>query len=127
MQKAAVGQINAAVVQLNQTTQQNAASSEELAATSEEMSAQAEQLQQTMSFFKLGGAPSIPSRRAEPAKAERYRQTDRAQERVSPIKLASHMTASGDAAPDEIWRNVTVLAREHSDTRSAQQRYTYRP
>jgi len=40
--------------QLNQITQQNASSSEELAATAEEMSSQAEQLQQTMSFFKVG-------------------------------------------------------------------------
>ncbi|MBA5686304.1 HAMP domain-containing protein [Duganella sp. LX47W] len=54
-QSSGVGQINSAVGQLSQTTQQNASSSEELAATSEEMSGQAEQLQQTMSFFKLGG------------------------------------------------------------------------
>ncbi|MGB9129195.1 MAG: methyl-accepting chemotaxis protein, partial [Thiobacillus sp.] len=43
-----------AMNQLNQITQQNASSSEELAATAEEMSSQAEQLQQTMSFFKVG-------------------------------------------------------------------------
>ena len=54
--------------QLNQTTQQNASSSEELAATAEEMSGQAEQLQQTMAFFRLGGAPA---RRAAPAPAPR--------------------------------------------------------
>ncbi|MBK1685554.1 methyl-accepting chemotaxis protein [Rhodoferax fermentans] len=56
-QSSGVGQINSAVSQLSTTTQQNASSSEELAATSEEMSGQAEQLQQTMSFFKLDGAP----------------------------------------------------------------------
>jgi len=55
-QSSGVGQINGAVGQLSQTTQQNASSSEELAATSEEMSGQAEQLQQVMSFFKLGGS-----------------------------------------------------------------------
>jgi methyl-accepting chemotaxis protein len=49
------------VSQLNQTTQQNASSSEELAATAEEMSGQAEQLQQTMSFFRLGSSePATP-------------------------------------------------------------------
>jgi methyl-accepting chemotaxis protein len=57
-QSSGVGQINSAVNQLNTTTQQNASSSEELAATSEEMSSQAEQLQQTMSFFKVDGAPA---------------------------------------------------------------------
>ena len=56
-QSSGVSQINAAVSQLSQTTQQNASSSEELAATAEEMSAQAEQLQNTMGFFRLGGAP----------------------------------------------------------------------
>jgi methyl-accepting chemotaxis protein len=60
-QSSGVGQINSAVNQLNTTTQQNASSSEELAATSEEMSGQAEQLQQTMSFFKVDGAPAARS------------------------------------------------------------------
>jgi len=55
-QSAGVSQINTAMSQLSQLTQQNASSSEELAATSEEMSGQAEQLQQTMEFFKVGGA-----------------------------------------------------------------------
>ncbi|CAN7239342.1 methyl-accepting chemotaxis protein [Rhizobacter sp. LjRoot28] len=59
-QTSGVGQINAAVSQLSTTTQQNASSSEELAATSEEMSSQAEQLQQTMAFFRVGGA-SVPA------------------------------------------------------------------
>ncbi len=71
-QSSGVGQINSAVGQLSQTTQQNASSSEELAATSEEMSGQAEQLQQTMSFFKLGGSGtmerSAPRRGGKPAR-----------------------------------------------------------
>jgi methyl-accepting chemotaxis protein len=62
-QTSGVGQINSAVSQLSQTTQQNASSSEELAATAEEMSGQAEQLQQVMSFFKLGGAPGSSAAR----------------------------------------------------------------
>ena len=55
-QSSGVGQINSAMAQLNQATQQNAASSEELAATAEEMGGQAQQLQNLMSFFKLGHA-----------------------------------------------------------------------
>ncbi|MEW5770071.1 MAG: methyl-accepting chemotaxis protein [Pseudomonadota bacterium] len=55
-QSSGVAQINTAMSQLNQITQQNASSSEELAATAEEMSGQAQQLQQAMSFFKLGTA-----------------------------------------------------------------------
>jgi methyl-accepting chemotaxis protein len=55
-QSSGVAQINTAMAQLNQITQTNASSSEELAATAEEMSGQAEQLQQTMSFFKVGAA-----------------------------------------------------------------------
>jgi methyl-accepting chemotaxis protein len=53
-QSAGAGQINSAMEQLSKITQQNASASEELAATAEEMSGQAEQLQQLMSFFKLG-------------------------------------------------------------------------
>ncbi|VTU25244.1 Ribose and galactose chemoreceptor protein [Variovorax sp. SRS16] len=73
-QSSGVGQINSAVTQLSQTTQQNASSSEELAATAEEMSSQAEQLQQTMSFFKLAGAPAAPARgkpQGKPAAAKK--------------------------------------------------------
>jgi methyl-accepting chemotaxis protein len=62
-QSTGVGQINVAMNQLSQLTQQNASASEELAATSEEMSGQAQQLQQTMSFFKVGAA-AAPSRPA---------------------------------------------------------------
>ncbi|HEX8986565.1 MAG TPA: methyl-accepting chemotaxis protein [Rhodocyclaceae bacterium] len=53
-QSAGAGQITTAMEQLSQITQQNASASEELAATAEEMSGQAEQLQQLMSFFKIG-------------------------------------------------------------------------
>jgi methyl-accepting chemotaxis protein len=54
-QTVGVSQINSAMTQMNQITQQNASASEELAATAEEMSGQAEQLQQVMSFFRVGG------------------------------------------------------------------------
>lgn len=51
-------QITAAMSQLSQATQQNASSSEELAATAEEMSGQAEQLQQLITFFRVGSGDS---------------------------------------------------------------------
>ena len=54
-QSAGAAQINTAMNQMNQITQQNASASEQLAATAEEMTGQAEQLQDLMSFFKLGG------------------------------------------------------------------------
>ena len=63
-QSSGVGQINNAMGQLNQITQQNASASEELAATAEEMSGQAEQLQQTMSFFKVGAQTEVGMRKA---------------------------------------------------------------
>jgi len=53
-QSAGANQINMAMEQLNSITQQSASSSEELASTSEEMSSQAQQLQQLVSFFKIG-------------------------------------------------------------------------
>ncbi|QPK62445.1 MCP four helix bundle domain-containing protein [Methylomonas sp. LL1] len=53
-QSAGVGQVNTAMNQMNQITQQNASASEQLAATAEEMTGQAEQLQNLMSFFKIG-------------------------------------------------------------------------
>ena len=57
-QSSGVVQINSAIAQMSETTQRNAASSEELAATSEELSGHAAQLQQTISFFKVGSANS---------------------------------------------------------------------
>lgn len=53
-QAAGVGQVNEAVSQLDKVAQTNASASEQLAATSEEMSSQAVQLQNVVSFFKLG-------------------------------------------------------------------------
>ncbi|VAW64917.1 Methyl-accepting chemotaxis sensor/transducer protein [hydrothermal vent metagenome] len=53
-QSSGVGQINSAMQQLDKVTQQNAAGSEELAATAEQMQAQSANLQQVVSFFKLG-------------------------------------------------------------------------
>ncbi|UYB53661.1 methyl-accepting chemotaxis protein [Xanthomonas sp. AM6] len=101
-QASGVNQINTAIGQLNQTTQQAASNSEELAATAEEMSGQAEQLQQLMSFFKLGGTPSRPAHRAAPAAAARRpAQAARAPARKPLARFAeSHLALAGDA-PDE--------------------------
>jgi methyl-accepting chemotaxis protein len=71
-QSIGVGQINTAMGQLNQATQQNASASEELAATAEEMGAQAGQLQELMSFFRVGdsaAAPRPPAMRSTPARS----------------------------------------------------------
>jgi methyl-accepting chemotaxis protein len=69
-QSSGVAQINGAMGQLNKATQQNASASEELAATAEEMGGQAGQLQDLMSFFKIGsqggGAPRGTGRAARP-------------------------------------------------------------
>jgi len=53
-QSAGADQINSAIQQLNMVTQQNAATSEELSTNAVELSAQAEQLQEIISFFKIG-------------------------------------------------------------------------
>jgi len=53
-QSAGADQINLAIQQLNMVTQQNAATSEELSTNAVELSAQAEQLQEIISFFKIG-------------------------------------------------------------------------
>jgi methyl-accepting chemotaxis protein len=53
-QNAGSDQINTAVQELDKVVQQNAAASEELSATSEELSGQAEQMQEAISFFKIG-------------------------------------------------------------------------
>lgn len=53
-QSAGADQINTAIQQLNMVTQQNAATSEELSTNAVELSAQAEQLQEIISFFKIG-------------------------------------------------------------------------
>ena len=53
-QNSGAGQINKAIQQLDQVIQQNAGASEEMASTSEELASQAKQLQDTVSFFKIG-------------------------------------------------------------------------
>ncbi len=53
-QSAGADQINIAIQKLNMVTQQNAATSEELSTNAVELSAQAEQLQEIISFFKIG-------------------------------------------------------------------------
>jgi len=72
-QSTGVSQINTALTQLSETTQQNAAASEELAATAEEMSEQAGALQETIGFFKTGGAgrDTVTSRAAPGAQSAR--------------------------------------------------------
>ena len=67
-QSTGVRQINTAMTQLSQTTQQNAAASEQLAATAHEMGAQAQMLQQSMSFFRAGGAVANAMPAAAPAR-----------------------------------------------------------
>jgi methyl-accepting chemotaxis protein len=96
-QSSGVGQINAAVGQLSQTTQQNASSSEELAATAEEMSSQAEQLQQSMAFFRVGGAriPAAPAR-----SAPRLKLSPRpAERRHAAARRTPELAVAGDAEP----------------------------
>jgi len=53
-QSSGVMQINKAMGQVDQVTQHNAAAAEELSSTAEEMASQAFELQQLMSFFRLG-------------------------------------------------------------------------
>ncbi len=61
-QSSGVTQINQAMSQVDTVTQRNASSAEELSSTAEELAAQSEQLQQLMTFFRLGGAaPSTTS------------------------------------------------------------------
>jgi methyl-accepting chemotaxis protein len=55
-QSSGVTQINQAMSQVDTVTQRNASSAEELSSTAEELAAQSEQLQQLMTFFRLGGA-----------------------------------------------------------------------
>jgi len=53
-QDAGAEQINGAVNQLDSVIQQNASGAEEMASVSEELAAQGHQLQETMTFFKIG-------------------------------------------------------------------------
>jgi methyl-accepting chemotaxis protein len=53
-QNAGVEQINRALQQLDSVIQQNASASEEMASTSQELSSQSVQLQETISYFRVG-------------------------------------------------------------------------
>jgi methyl-accepting chemotaxis protein len=53
-QSTGADQINQALQQLDQVIQQNAAASEQLSSTSEELASQATQMQDVISFFKIG-------------------------------------------------------------------------
>jgi methyl-accepting chemotaxis protein len=99
-QSSGVNQINVAVSQLSQTTQQNAASSEQLAATAEEMSGQAENLQQTMAFFRLHGAPGGPTATPSPSKRPTVVATAKPVWRGTPQSAAKTQLAVMDD-PDE--------------------------
>ncbi len=91
-QSSGATQINTAMNQLNQITQQNASATEELAATAEEMSGQAENLQQLMSFFRIGGATAAAKRtvQATPSKAS-----------VKPNKSGATKLVASRSAQDE--------------------------
>ena len=76
-QDVGTSQINQAIQQLDSVTQQNSAASEQIAATSAELSAKAEELQQGISYFRLGAtttpqAPRIqaPAPRATAARTK---------------------------------------------------------
>jgi methyl-accepting chemotaxis protein len=69
--------------QLDKATQQNASSSEELAATAEELNGQASQLQETMSFFRTGGASSG---RVKSRQTSTYQTS-----RIAPTRRTSHV------------------------------------
>lgn len=61
-QNAGAEQINAALQQLDSVVQQNASASEQMASTSHDLAGQASQLQQTISFFRVGNVPSSTPR-----------------------------------------------------------------
>lgn len=84
-QDTGINQINSSMTNLDQVTQQNAAASEELASASEEMSSQADNLQEMVSFFTIGGSPSIE-------------QNVKAQLRAPRIKLPSTASSAADVA-----------------------------
>ncbi|MFT0622107.1 methyl-accepting chemotaxis protein [Ectopseudomonas guguanensis] len=86
-QSSGAGQINVAMGQMNQITQQNASASEELAATAEEMNAQASQLQELISYFRLGTAS--PAKASAPRREERSPSNVRELRRNSERKVAA--------------------------------------
>jgi methyl-accepting chemotaxis protein len=70
-QNTGASQVNKAIQQLDQVIQQNASASEEMASTAEELSSQAMQLQESISFFKLGADGTLaaaPTNNGHPAK-----------------------------------------------------------
>jgi methyl-accepting chemotaxis protein len=69
-QSTGADQINMAIQQLNMVTQQNAATSEELSTNAVELSAQAEQLNEIISFFKLGNIESGRKQKVKPLAKE---------------------------------------------------------
>jgi len=90
-QSESVVQIGGAMGQLSKATQQNASASEELAATSEELSGQAEQLQQSVSFFNLGGdPPAVGNRHAALPSPQRRAPLGR-----PPVQLSAPTRAGG--------------------------------
>ena len=65
-------QIKSAILELDRVVQQNSAESEEVASSSEELASHAALLQDTISFFRLGGhAPRQPS--AAPKAAPKHK------------------------------------------------------
>jgi len=94
-------QINDAMEQLNSITQQSASSSEELASTSEEMSSQAQQLQQLMTFFRIGSGMTARGEHAPPPPPRTNKAPD----------AHSASRSSGGGAPAD--RAPVVVASAH--------------
>ncbi len=72
-QNSGAEQISKAITQLDSVIQQNASASEEMASTSEELSSQSAMLENTMSFFRVGGygSSSYSQPRALPVSSPR--------------------------------------------------------
>jgi methyl-accepting chemotaxis protein len=87
-QSSGAGQINIAMGQMNQITQQNASASEELAATAEEMNAQASQLQELISYFRLGSSSTAKAPRRDERGPSNVRELRRNSERKTPAAPA---------------------------------------
>ncbi|MDP9939769.1 methyl-accepting chemotaxis protein [Ectopseudomonas alcaliphila] len=87
-QSTGAGQINIAMGQMNQITQQNASASEELAATAEEMNAQASQLQELISYFRLGTSSAAKAPRRDERGPNNVRELRRNSERKTPAASA---------------------------------------
>lgn len=87
-QSTGAGQINIAMGQMNQITQQNASASEELAATAEEMNAQASQLQELISYFRLGTSSPAKAPRRDERSPSNVRELRRNNERKAPAAPA---------------------------------------